>query len=91
MLASIQVGQPQQLLREFSLSPNGRFVATTVAEPADIWIQDLARSTVSRLTFEARGEWIPGWSNSGREVAYTLQAESGDTHRLLKKSANAQN
>jgi len=81
-----EVGQPQMLLREFALSPDGRRVAATVGEPSDVWIQDLIRFTTTRLTFSERGEWIPNWSPTGRDVSYTLQAESGDMHRMVKKS-----
>ena len=82
------VGQPQQGLREFNLSPDRRRVAATVGEPGDIWIQDLERSTVTRLTFEPGSDHIPGWSASGREVVFTRQPGDGTLPRLVMKNAD---
>jgi len=82
-----RVGQPQVGLREFALSPDRRSVATTAEEPSDVWIQDLARNTVTRLTFDPLGEYIPTWSSSGKEIVYT----SGQTSlpaALMRKSAD---
>jgi Tol biopolymer transport system component len=81
------VGRPQLGLREFALSPDRRWVATTVGEPSDIWIQDLARSTATRLTFDALGEFLPSWSPSGRELVYTLQV-AGGVNRLMRKAVD---
>ena len=57
------VGQPQVRLREFSLSPDERSVAVTSDDSgsADIWIQDLERSTATRLTFDGTFEFSPTW------------------------------
>ncbi len=77
------VGQPQLNLREFALSPDRRWVATTVDSSPAVWIQDLTRSTATRLTFDALGEWVPIWSPSGREIVYTLSARS-----LMRKAAD---
>ena len=82
------VGQPQPGLREFNLSPDRRRVAATVGEPADIWIQDLERSTVTRLTFEPGSDHIPGWSASGREVVFTRNPGDGTLPRLVMKNAD---
>jgi dipeptidyl aminopeptidase/acylaminoacyl peptidase len=82
------VGQPQPGLREFSLSPDGRWVATTADEPSDIWIQDLARSTVTRLTFDPGPEYITSWTASGREVAYTQASAVQGSGRITLKAAD---
>ena len=78
------VGQPQPQLREFALSPDRRRVATTVDQNPDIWIQDLIRSTTTRLTFEAQAEYIPSWSPSGKEIVYTLNGGDGAPNRLMR-------
>jgi Tol biopolymer transport system component len=56
-------------------SPNGRDVAVTVLRPGgglagDIWVLNVARATLSRLTFEGSDQF-PSWSNDGRRVVYT--------------------
>ena len=80
-----KAGQPQPGLREFALSPDRRWVATTVDEPASIWIQDLTRATTTRLTFAKAvpgGENRPSWAPSGREISYTT---SGAPYRMMRK------
>jgi eukaryotic-like serine/threonine-protein kinase len=53
------------------LSPDGRRVAMTVVTPAqsNVWIFDLVRDALLRLTFEGRSGW-PVWSRDGREMIY---------------------
>ncbi len=80
-----KAGQPQVGLREIELSPDGRFVAASVAEPSDIWIQDLTRSTISRVTFGPEGEFIPRWTPSGKEVVYSAEPAP---NRMMRVSAD---
>jgi hypothetical protein len=70
-----KVGQPQLELREFTLSPDGRRVVTTVGigSDNDIWVQDLIRSIATRLTFDPASEYQPAWSASGRDVSYVIE------------------
>jgi Tol biopolymer transport system component len=63
-------GEPQ-------LSPDGRHVALDIAEVGkqggpgvtDIWIYELMRDTLTRLTFEGNNNF-PVWTPDGRRVAY---------------------
>ncbi len=73
------IGQPQSRLREFALSPDGRRVATTAGpdEATDIWIQDLTRASVTRVTLSDRGEYMPTWSPDGRAIVYTIEGGAG--------------
>ena len=63
-------------------SPNGRDVAVTVLRPGgglagDIWVLNLARTTVSRLTFDGADQFAD-WSGDGRRVTYTtLRGQNG--------------
>jgi Tol biopolymer transport system component len=78
-------------LREFALSPDGRFVATTAndSDPGDIWIQDLERSTKTRLTFDAGSQSRPAWSANGREILYSVNTGGiGSKRPLMRKSAD---
>ncbi len=60
------------------LSPDGRSAATTLSDPAtaftDVWVIDLARGGVTRLSDEPFLEWSPAWSPDGNEIAYTAVA-----------------
>jgi serine/threonine protein kinase len=55
------------------LSPDGRRAAYSASEGEnrDIWINDLARGTRTRFTFEASIEWSPAWSADGGRVAWS--------------------
>ena len=73
------VGQPQQDMRNPSLSPDGRRVALVSSESGnqDVWVHDLVSATKARLTFQARRFFQPTWSPSGREVLYESRGDGG--------------
>ena len=81
------VGQPQQDIAQLSLSPDGQRVAVRSLESGnhDVWLQDLTRSTKTRLTFDDRTESNPTWSPSGREIAYRLE---GVPNRIMLRNAD---
>ncbi len=66
------VGRPRFGLSDPALSPDGLRVALTAYENdnADIWIQDLARGTWSKLTSGPQNEYAPVWSKSGDRLFY---------------------
>jgi serine/threonine-protein kinase len=59
------------------LSPDGRMVAVSDLGPGrqDIWTYDLARETLTRLTFEGLSNTYPWWSTDGKRVIYRSQRE----------------
>jgi serine/threonine-protein kinase len=58
------------------LSPDGTRVALDSRdEDNDIWIFDLARETLQRLTFDPGLNRSPMWAPDGRRVAFTREAE----------------
>jgi len=63
------------------LSPDGRRVATTIAEPDDwsenIWVLDLERGTETPLTAEGRVNRWPVWTHSGKEIVFTSTRGGG--------------
>jgi Tol biopolymer transport system component len=74
------------------ISPDGGRVAIGIGEVAadrDVWLYDLARRTLTRLTFESGEDETPIWSPDGTQIAisaarpsrprviFTLQAAGG--------------
>ncbi len=72
--------------REYSdprLSPDGRLVALHLSdEQNDVWIGDLARGVLTRLSFHPQEDETPAWSPDGRWIAYTGWAEA-ETKRVI--------
>ena len=66
------VGQPQAVIRNPSISPDGRRVAAEGADPNsgfDIWIHD-ARGTKERITADFADRRHPAWSPKGDQIAF---------------------
>ncbi|HXE92069.1 MAG TPA: protein kinase [Terriglobales bacterium] len=64
-LASAAFEQPM-------LSPDGKKVAVHMLPPSDdIWVYDLERGTLTRLTFQAGEDESPAWSADGKHVTYS--------------------
>ncbi|MCJ7753410.1 MAG: protein kinase, partial [Thermoanaerobaculales bacterium] len=58
-----------------SLSPDGRSIALTVDDGnPDIWVYQLDRQVLNRLTFSPRSEHTPTWYPDGRRIAFVLDA-----------------
>jgi serine/threonine-protein kinase len=56
---------------EFSISPNGRSIASRIfAINDDIWINDIATGAPLRLTFEPLDEIFPQWTPDGKRIAF---------------------
>jgi serine/threonine-protein kinase len=56
---------------EFSISPNGRSIATRVfAINDDIWTYDIASGAPLRFTFEPLDEIFPQWTADGTRIAF---------------------
>jgi serine/threonine-protein kinase len=69
---------PLRTYVEPTLSPDGQRVAVGVTEGSstDIWIYDLKRNTLSRLTF-GPNNYAPIWSADGRRVIYRQDTDDG--------------
>jgi len=67
-----------------ALSPDGQRVAVGVGDPNssnhDIWIDELARGTLTRLTFEGTQAAYPVWTHDGKMIAYYSNRHGGDLY-----------
>jgi Tol biopolymer transport system component len=74
------VGKPSDATAP-ALSHDGKRIAWSISDPltdrGDIWIQDLARGTSTRLTFDAADEFVPLWSPDDSMIVYVSNAKSG--------------
>jgi eukaryotic-like serine/threonine-protein kinase len=58
------------------LSPDGRRLAVPIEEQqTQIWLYDLARETLTRLTFEGNDNILPVWTPDGKHVAFRSNKE----------------
>ena len=82
------VGQPQTLMEDPALSPDGQRIAVASREGGspDIWVHDLIRSTKIRLTRDEGAEGSPIWSPSGREIVYWLRGAG--TTSIMSRAAD---
>ena len=63
------VGEPASY-RSMQISHDGRRVATSIGDPADIWIHDLERGTSTRFTFDPGDDNVPLWSPDDDRVLF---------------------
>jgi eukaryotic-like serine/threonine-protein kinase len=57
-------------------SPDGRRVAVVVADQqTQIWLYDLSRETLTRLTFEGNSNTNPTWTPDGKRIAFSSSRE----------------
>jgi Tol biopolymer transport system component/predicted Ser/Thr protein kinase len=54
------------------LSPNGQRIAVAIGNQggAQVWIYDISRETLTRLTFEGSSNQFPVWTPDGKHVAF---------------------
>jgi serine/threonine-protein kinase len=63
---------PKYNTSEFSISPNGRFIAARLFGVAndDIWVYDIAVGTPQRVTSEPLDEIYPVWMPNGKRIVF---------------------
>lgn len=75
----------------FALSPDNKTVALTLggegAGTPEIWLLDLAKDTLTRLTFFEGGDQFPVWSPDGKWVYFASDRASG-TSELYRRRAD---
>ena len=70
---------PAEDYDELRVSPDGTRVAAVIqgAETSSIWIADVTRGTLSRVTSEAANEATPIWTPDGEQVVFTSDRDGG--------------
>jgi Tol biopolymer transport system component len=80
-----EIALPPNFYQAPRISPDGREVAVTVRSPdPDIWIYNIARGTLRRVSFAPGEDEVPAWSPDGKRVAYA----SNSRHQLSWVSAD---
>jgi eukaryotic-like serine/threonine-protein kinase len=78
-----KVGKPETYVG-IALSPDDQRVATEIGDPSsptsDIWIDELAHGTLTRLTFEKSNPIGPVWTHDGKSIAYRTNRGGGDIY-----------
>jgi hypothetical protein len=59
------------------LAPDGRQVAVETRENSGVWIGDLTRDALRRLTFDSRESESPIWRPDGSQVAFAATRDAG--------------
>jgi serine/threonine protein kinase/Tol biopolymer transport system component len=73
----------------FRVSPDGTRVALTIAMGTnqDIWIWDLIRETMTRLTFDEAGDAIPLWTPDSQRIVF-VSGRDGVSGGIYWKAAD---
>jgi eukaryotic-like serine/threonine-protein kinase len=80
---------PPRAYNTLRLSPNGALVALDIYDQEnDIWIWDLMRQTLSRLTFDPGVDQLPVWTPDGRRVLFTSPREGSNTNLFWQAADN---
>ncbi len=71
------------------VSPDGSRLAITVSESggADVWIYDLEREILTRLTFDPAADHYPVWTPDGQRIVFD-SGRTGEAHNLFWKAAD---
>jgi serine/threonine protein kinase len=74
----------------FKISPDGTRVALTVGTSPnqDIWIWDVVRESMTRLTFDERDDSVPLWTPDGKRIVYSSLREAGTPGGIFWKAAD---
>src|SRR5215510_6206486 len=87
------VGEPTNI-STVRLSPDGRRAAIEQLDPdgrlADVWVLDLERNSISRLTFDLGGDGSPVWSPDGSRIVFASnRLGNGQINLYLKPASGA--
>ena len=67
---------PAHTYRAVRLSPSGRQIAVSIEEQeTQVWLYDVSRDTLTRLTFEGNLNLNPIWTPDGKRIAFLSNKE----------------
>jgi serine/threonine-protein kinase len=80
--------QPQGVVNNFALSPDGKALAVDVGRNAvnTIWVKQLPTGPYSRLTFSDSGDMRPTWSSDGRSIIYLGEVDNVGGTPLMRRA-----
>jgi Tol biopolymer transport system component len=78
------VGAPPRVYKDPHISPDGRKVA--VDQDNQVWVYELARDTMTRLTFEGTGNASPVWTPDSSRIAF--QSNKDDPTSIFWQKAD---
>ena len=97
------LGAPERAYLEARLSPDGARIAVTIADQdQDIWVWDIDRATLTRVTSDPANDAAPVWTSDGQRLIFASQRDGGSFNlwwqtadgagsaQRLTTSANAQ-
>jgi serine/threonine-protein kinase len=83
-----RVATPPHIFLDPRVSPDGSRIAAQAADgDNDIWTFDLARGSLTRLTFDPGEDETPVWSPDGAWVAWATQ-RSGRPRQVMRRRAD---
>ena len=89
-LVTKHLGTPASFISNPALSPDGgRVVSLRGTDPGrvELWIQDTATATSTRLTIGQQGDGYPEWFPSGNRIVYTDHMQVVGGERIVSLSA----
>jgi eukaryotic-like serine/threonine-protein kinase len=74
--------------RTLAVSPDGRQLAVSIVQGSEqqVWVKQLPRGPLSKLTFEGTTAYRPAWTADGRSVGFVSNARGGVLSLFVKRA-----
>jgi serine/threonine-protein kinase len=85
--AETPLNLPRRAYNSPRLSPDGSRLAVAIqSDQRDVWISEIERSTLTRLTFHPGFDGLPAWMPDGRRVVYSSDRSVGPGNLFLQSA-----